>query len=820
MNKTALKRYAMRARMALIGSCIQKAYEYQITEHGENDPDITQLNGIALTTAEQQQRCQLIGKIEENGFADVMEQAAYTWFNRFIALRYMEVNGYLPSRVRVFTDEDGRFKPEILREAHTVNIPGIDREHVLLLLETQNTDALYKYLILMQCRALHEELPAMFEEHEGWTELLFPANQLREGSVIHRLVTDIPETDWHDQVQIVGWLYQYYNTEPKDRISASMKQNIKVSREQIPAATQLFTPDWIVRYMVENSLGRLWLEAHPGSSVRGQFRYYLEDVQQDAEVQEILASQCVGLRSLKPEEITFFDPCMGSGHILVYAFEVLMQIYVSCGWSEREAAVSIVKHNLYGLDLDKRAYQLSCFAVMMKARQYDRHFLTRGIQPNLSHFQELPHPDEIPQYRELAEKFRDADMYGSLLTAEMYACDVMPEQHQAAHLVKLCRILSKQYDVVCTNPPYMGASGMNDGLSDFVKKHYPDSKLDLFACFIERCAMLTKPQGFYSMITMQSWMFLSSFKRLREKLNEKTLVNMLHLGARAFDEIGGEVVQTSAFVYRNSHIKGFSGTYVRLTGVSGEAAKETLFLSGQNRYTAAQEQFRKLPGVPVAYWVSEAFLHVFERGILLRTIAAVRQGMATGNNQRFVRAWYETDIRKIMFHAADRAAALHSGKKWFPYNKGGSYRKWYGNEMYVVNWEHDGEELRTFKKSLLRNQDRYFRQCITWSKVSGGPISFRYKQPGHLFDVAGTSIFADELPVLLALCNSRVVSYIIGLLSPTLNYEVGQVADIPVLSAGIHQAHIAQIANENIMLCRQDWDSFETSHDFLRHPLI
>jgi len=562
MNKSKIQKFAMWARNELIAQVSQRAYQYGIDESGFGDASADTLNGRLLTAEEKAQRQELIKQIKEKGYKQVMEEVAYTWFNRFIALRFMEVNNYLPSHIRVFSDASGAFKPEILRDALHLELPGLNHAKVAEYIENSETEALYRYLLLTQCNALNEALPMMFERMGGYTEMLLPNNILRPDSVLARLIADIDEQDWTDQVQIIGWLYQYYNTELKDDTFAQLKKNVKIAKERIPAATQLFTPDWIVRYMVENSLGRLWLEGHPNAELRGGWKYYLDEAEQEPEVE----AQLVGLReeykTIKPEEIKVIDPCMGSGHILVYAFDVLMQIYTSAGWDQREAAQSILKNNLFGLDIDDRAAQLAYFAVMMKARQYDRRLLTRGIQPNIYSICEsngIPamtieyfhknDPKLKADIERIITEMRDAKEYGSILNitpvdfAGLYARfdeirnDISMMKQAALDellpLVQCAELLAQKYDVVVTNPPYMGSSGMNPLLTNYVKTNYPDSKSDLFACFIERCGQMAKKNGYQAMITQHAWMFLSSFEKLRTKLLAVDIVNMAHLGARA-----------------------------------------------------------------------------------------------------------------------------------------------------------------------------------------------------------------------------------------------------------------------------------------------
>ena len=815
MNKSAIQKFAVWARTALMEQVAQRAYQYGVTAEGFGEERAVTVNGQVLTPQEQQQRHELVLEVQTKGYAQVVEEVAYTWFNRFIALRYMEVNNFLPSHIRVFSNAAGAFDPEIMKEALHLELLGLDRSRVANYNEHNEHEALYRYLLLTQCNALNEALPKMFEKMGGYTELLFPNNMLRPESVIGHMVADIPEDDWRDAVQIIGWMYQYYNVEPKAKVFADLKKNIKISRENIPAATQLFTPDWIVRYMVENSLGRLWLEGHPNDTLKSGWKYYLDETAQEPEVERQLAALRAEHATLRPDEIKVIDPCMGSGHILVYAFDVLMQIYESAGWSQRDAAASIVQKNLYGLDIDSRAAQLAYFAVMMKARQYDRRFLTRGIQPNLY----------------APEGYADGREFGSLLTVE--TLEPRPEPTEELSLFEesyehqlntwnFRRLLAQKYDVVVTNPPYMGSSGMSAVLSEFVKKRFPDSKSDLFACFIERCGSLACEGGYQAMITQHSWMFLSSFEKLRDKLLRTVdIENMAHLGARAFDEIGGEVVQTTSFVIRKSHVADYKGEYCRLIKPTSQQGKEDMFLDSANRYAADQSNFSKIPGSPVAYWVSNAFLRAFDTGVLLGKIADAKQGVATADNYRFLRLWNEVSINKVSFHTHSHEEAATAREKWFPYNKGGDFRKWYGNNEFVVNWEHDGAELKQFKGSVLRNPSYYFKECFSWSLISSSVAAFRYKPAGQIFDVAGMSCFASEkqLNYLLALCNTKVVMIVLEVIAPTINYQCGDIANIPVIQDG-DTNDICEVTQDNISISKTDWDSYETSWDFKKHPLI
>lgn len=823
MNKTAIKNFAVEARVMLINAVTQLAYEFEVTENGTNDPAQESVNGRSLTAAEKNQRSQLIANIRQNGFTQTMEEAAYTWFNRFIALRFMEVNNYLPSHTRIFSDESGNFKPEVLSDAANVEIDGLDKELVLELLENQENERLYKYIIITQCNALNKGLPEMFEQIGGWTELLFPRNLLREDSVIAKMITEIPEEDWRDQVQIIGWLYQYYNTEPKDKVFADLKKNIKISAQAIPAATQLFTPDWIVRYMVENSLGRLWAEGH-GKPDDADWKYYLDEAEQEDPVKAELEKIRAEYKNIQPENIKIIDPCMGSGHILVYAFDVLIDIYRSCGWGERDAAKSILRNNLYGLDIDRRAYQLAYFAVMMKARQYNRRICSPENQPNLANFADVMGADTdmlSGSIRRFAEQFAFADTYGSLMTVnapddiDAAVSDFSPtfglNMRQFDMMMKIYKILSQKYDVVCTNPPYMGGSGMNAKLSEFVKSKFPDSKSDLFACFIEKCGQLAKPHGFYAMITQHAFMFLSSYENLRKKLMQKTTVNMAHLGARAFDEIGGEVVQTTAFVM-TGHIKDYKGTYARLVDTVGENEKRDLFLSGDKRFAAKQENFSKIPGSPVAYWVSENFIRAFERGISIDSISDFTGSQhITANNDKYLRLHWEIDANKVGM-----------GKKWVYYAKGGDFRKWYGNIELVVDWSEGAVQYyKTNSTSNLLAEKYRFKEGITYTELTSSVNTFRYLPPVCIFDKKGPSIVSvKKLWYCLGIFGTKIAPLYFAILNPTLSTQVRDVKNLPIIVNGEIEPKIDEIVKENVEICKQDWNDFETSWGFEKHPLI
>ncbi len=883
MDKNAIKKYAVWARKELISRVAQKAQQYGITETEMVDAGADSVNGKVLSAEEMQQRRALIAQINEKGYQQVMEEVAYTWFNRFSALRFMEVNGYLPSHVRVFTDENNAFKPQILAEALHLELDKLDKDKVYALKETEQTEELYKYLLIVQCNALNGILPGIFQTIADYTELLLPDNLLREGSVIEQMISQIPEDNWQDAVQIIGWLYQYYNSEKKDDVFAALKKNVKITKENIPAATQLFTPDWIVRYMVENSLGRLWVEGHPDTKTQllptpeeqaayiagsrdpedTKWHYYLEEAQQEPQVQAQLSEISKQYADLTPEQIKVIDPCCGSGHILAYLFDVLMQIYENYGYTSRDAVTSILQNNLYGLDIDDRAAQLAYFAVMMKARRYDRRFFSHTTQPHVYAIEEsnrIEKPDveyfcngklELKDAMQtILTQLYDAKEYGSILTITpqdwdaLYARFDEVADESSFHresirkkllpLVRVAQTLAQKYDVVVTNPPYMGASNMNSDLSEYVKKYYPDSKSDLFAVFIEVCSRMAKQNGYQAMITQHAWMFLSSFEKLREKMMLTETVSMAHLGARAFEEIGGEVVQTTSFVRVRTHIDNYKGVYCRLIEPTTQQDKEEMFLAGENRYTANQDNFAKIPGKPLVYWFGKRFLDSFSNNESVNTYGDARKGLVTLDNERFLRIWTEVLFSKIGIRVDSAEAALKREVKWIPINKGGLFRKWYGNNSFVVNWKSDGKEIKdniikTYRGGSytkeVRSEEKYFLPGITWTVVSTSRTSFRRYENGFIFSNSGESVTVpncneDTLDYLTGLLNSKYAERTLAVLSPTMGFESGYIAEVPVPDGLTREGSIVPIVRENIQVSKEDWDSFETSWDFTRHPFI
>ena len=883
MDKNAIKKYAVWARKELLSRVAQKAQQYGITETEMVDAGADSVNGKVLSAEEMQQRRALIAQIDEKGYQQVMEEVAYTWFNRFSALRFMEVNGYLPSHVRVFTDENNAFKPQILSEVFDLTLEGLDMEKVYALKETEQTEELYKYLLIVQCNALNSILPGMFQTIADYTELLLPDNLLREGSVIEQMISQIPEDNWQDAVQIIGWLYQYYNSEKKDDVFAALKKNVKITKENIPAATQLFTPDWIVRYMVENSLGRLWVEGHPDAKAQllptpeeqaaytagnrdpedTKWHYYLEEAQQEPQVQAQLSEISKQYADLTPEQIKVIDPCCGSGHILAYLFDVLMQIYENYGYTSRDAVTSILQNNLYGLDIDDRAAQLAYFAVMMKAVRYDKRFLKRKDedgepdvpQPHVYAIEEsnrIEKPDVEyfcngkPELKDamhtILTQLYDAKEYGSILTITpqdwdaLYARFDEVTDESSFHresirkkllpLVRVAQTLAQKYDVVVTNPPYMGASNMNSDLSEYVKKYYPDSKSDLFAVFIEVCSRMAKQNGYQAMITQHAWMFLSSFEKLREKMMLTETVSMAHLGARAFEEIGGEVVQTTSFVRVRAHIDNYKGVYCRLIEPTTQQGKEEMFLAGKNRYTANQDNFAKIPGSSVAYWLSRNSLVNFDK-VFLENFANSREGVTTGCNDQFLRLWYEVAFGNIGWNAKAANDTINCNFKWYKQMKGGDFRRWYGNREYVIDWENNGDRIQHFadeKTGRIRshnyNLDYNFHEMLTWTNISTGKFSLRYVEEGFVFDTTSSAMFLSHRNVfyVLALMNSCVAQNYLSVLCPTLKYQPGNVVKVPYIEKS--KGDVEELSKKCVALSKDDWDSFETSWDFTRHPFI
>ena len=821
MNKNAIQKYAIWARNELIEQVKQRAYQYGINDKGYGDENAAVIAGRVLSSDEKRQRREFVAQIKANGYQQAVEEVAYTWFNRFVALRFMEVNDYLPTHVRVFSDVSGGFNPEILKDVLHLELEGLDKSKVSEMLNANQTEELYRYLLLTQCNALNEALPEMFEKLGSYTEMLLPNNILRQDSVLARLVKDIDEDDWKEAVQIIGWMYQYYITELNEIVYDGTLSKSKIPKELISAATTIYTPDWAIRYMVDNSLGKLWLENHPNDKLKANLKYYLEDAEQTPEVAERLSVLRSQSPVKSPEDIRLIDPCMGSGHILVYAFDVLIQIYESVGVSPRDAAKMILEKNIYGLDIDHRAYQLAYFSLMMKARQYNRRILDGSVQP------QVYSPSGYPDGLEL----------GSII--KVNKLEPKPEIPKELTLFNLDyestlnawnfrRLLSQKYDVVVTNPPYLGSKRFSPKLYDYVIANYPDVKSDLsMVMFQHALADLSRKNGFIAFITTTSWLFLSSFEKLRKfVLSGYDFESLVDFGTELFEgKVGHNPI--AAWVNRNSRTHKAMRS-VRLVDYcySRRDEKEPEFFNESNHHRVVPDEFDKIQGSPIAYWVSDKLLQAFEDGKPLVSLADPKQGLATADNNRFLRLWYEVVSGRIGFTCASIEDSVSSGKKWFPYNKGGEFRKWYGNNDYTVNWENDGNEIRNFGdgtgyiRSRAQNTQYYFKPAVTWSKISSGSIAFRFKPEGHIFDVAGTSIFANpDLELyLLGFNNSVVALTIASVLSPTLNYEVGHIASFPIIEQRADE--VKSIVSQNINLSRTDWDSFETSWDFKQHPLL
>ena len=898
MNKTAIKNFAIWARNKLIADVSYDARLIGITEDGIAKPlpqsfgdtqffDIGTAEPYSISGEAVRQRNKLVVVIQQKekdtdyktAYQYVIEEVAYTWFNRLIAIRFMEVNDYLPSHIRILSSESGKLEPDLVTTPFDAEMPFTAEEEtqIFQLKQDNKLDEVFRILFLKQCNALNEILPALFEKTKNYTELLLSLSVTNQDGVVYHLIHDIPEDDFNiergGQVEIIGWLYQYYNTELK---AAAFAKNGKITKEEIPAVTQLFTPDWIVRYMVENSLGRLWVEGHPDCGLKENWKYYLEEAQQEPEVQAKLSEIRKEYAALNPEDIKLIDPCMGSGHILVYAFDVLMQIYESAGYSQRDAVKSILEHNIYGLDIDDRAYQLAYFAVMMKARQYNRRILNGentchvyAIQEsnsiNRAHIKffgaglsDLEKNTAKMQLEGLLDILTDAKEYGSILNVESYNWELLhrfvsavdaEEQitmdsaglevtvEQLLTLIDIAATMARKYDVVVTNPPYMGSSGMDAKLSDFTKKNYPDSKSDFFSVFMERADIFVNPNKFTSLITMESWMFLSSFEKLREKINQsKTIINMVHM---PYLGKGGTSLGinfgTAAVIMRKGYVPDYAAQYEYT--VYYECNEEGVpfeFPTKNERWkTAKQSNFSKIPGSPIAYWISDNVISTFNEKLMARNYADFRHGMSTSDNNRFLRLWYEVLEDNIGFSAKSKDDT-HK-RKWYIYLKGGAYRKWYGNYSYVVNWQNNGQEIKDISNIkypylkgnldfVLGGQMYFFKPGYTWSSLTSGSFGIRKFDKGCLFDAKGQCYFTNNTEVgdyMLGFYNSVVFSIYGKILAPTLDFNSGVISKAPVKipRQEIH-TKANMIVNECVQLSQSDWDSFETSWDFQRHPLI
>lgn len=910
MNKNAIKKFAIEARKKLIDSVTDKAGMLGITEKSCSEPitkgadfEVYQTvagTEVTLNKRQCEQRRRLVVQIESRGYEAVVEEVAYTWFNRICAIRFMEVNDYLPNRVRVLSSEkEGKMEPDLVTQAPDVDLDltAQEKEEIInwkMSGTSEDTDKMFGKLFLKQCHQLHDILPGLFEADSDYMELLFGISYTNKDDVIYMLVnpeTGIPEADFNvssldeegnptGQVEIIGWLYQYYNTELKDDTFAKLKKNVKITKERIPAATQLFTPDWIVRYMVENSVGRIWIEHlravdpstdEKATAERFGWKYYLPEAEQEEAVNVKLAEIRTTYKDLKPTDITCIDPCMGSGHILIAMFDVLMDIYESAGYDKREAAFEIVEHNIHGLDIDQRAYQLAYFAVMMKGRGYNRRFLRgRDGKPepkvyaiaesneiNRNHLQffgthlsAMERNLAVMQIEGLLDKFKDAREYGSILNVdecdwellEKYVEDLDVDgqisfesfgsdetQAQLRKLVRVAHNLGQKYDAVVTNPPYMGASNMNPVLSKFIKDNFADYKSDFFSAFMIKCSNMAKTWGYLGFLTPYVWMFIQSYEKLRQYLFTKaTIQTLIQFEYSAFEEA---TVPICTFVFKNTYADK-KGCYLRLTDFRGgmEVQRKKALEAVHNHecgfyYEQNAKNFSKIPGSPVAYWASKNVTDIFQKGIQLGSISNPRQGMATTNNNKFLRYWYEVDKFKIGFNYNGLEQTENGAHKWFPYNKGGQYRKWYGNQEYVVNWYKNGKDLKEYTKDApggrMNNMEFYFNPSVTWSKITSGAFSTRYVPKGFIFDVAGCSVFSNDkekLIFLLGFTNSCIAKYILTIISPTLNYEVEHIKKLPIIFG--EPKMIQEKITSLILISKKDWDSFETSWGFKHHPLV
>ena len=853
MYKTAIKTFAINSRKKLM-----EDVEYKMSLVGINKDKITEpissADGIetyqmggstnSIYDNDISKRERLVKEVKQKGFENVVEEVAYTWFNRIIAIRFMEINNFIPTKTRVLSSETpGKLEPDIITEALDIDLDYSqeDKELIFKLKDENKSDELFRFLFIKQCNKLNEILPGLFEKTDDYLELLLNISFTNEDGVIRQLIDTIPEEDFGSQVEIIGWLYQFYNTELKDETFANLKKRIKISKERIPAATQLFTPDWIVKYMVENSVGRLWLEGHPNDELKSKWKYYVDEAEQEPEVEQQLITIRKESEILKPEDITVIDPCMGSGHILVYVFEVLMDIYVSEGFTEKDACESILKNNIYGLDIDKRAYQLAYFAVLMKARKYNRRILTKGISPLLcsieetnsitqEFIEELISQDRTNEkhWNDLHDAFRDAKEYGSILDIkninfnELYDSihnyelnknnlnkyKYQNEIQLMKTIILQSKLLAKNYDIVATNPPYMGNSSMNPNLKDYLKNKYPNSKSDLFAVFIEKCHEFCNENGFIAMITQQSFMFLSTFENLRvELINNHTIIDMAHLGARAFDEIGGEVVQATSFINRNNFIENYNSTFHRLTEFNSESKKEEEFHNDENKHNIKQSDFDKIPGSPIAYWVTEEIVYAFTNNKLLNDVSILKSGRSTsGENDRLFKFWFEIDFTDITFNANNLKEV---NSKYIPLNKGGSYRKWYGNKDYV--------SLREFAS----NSELDFRESLTWSDINSSNFSARLHETGLISNNVGKRAYFDnndELLYNLGYLNTNLCQFLLNLIIPTIHFDIGYVGKIPVVFQDVET--VINLVKCNIEISKYDWDDYELSWEFIKHPFL
>lgn len=874
MDKPAIKKFAIWARNKLIADTKYRAGLVGVTETAVAEPlpqsnETVQFFDVGLpqpyriegdaVTQRQRFVTELNKETAKQGsytaaYQTVVDKVAYTWFNRLIAVRYMEVNDLLPSRTRVLSSADGRAEPQIVTTPFdaVLDYTPAEQQQIVALKNDNKLDEAFRLLFLKQCAALGDCLPRLFEQVDDYMPLLLALSFTDKDGVVCHLVNDIPESDWQDAVQIVGWLYQYYNTEPKEQVFANLKKNIKISAENIPAATQLFTPDWIVRYMVENSLGRLWSEGHPDFD-KSEWKYYLDEAPQEPQVAQQLAELRKGYAALTPEDIKCIDPCMGSGHILAYLFDVLMQIYRSAGYTDRDAAASIVEHNLYGLDIDDRAAQMAYFVVMMKGCHYDSRFLRRHLNPHVYAIQESGEltADALGRLgkqestaRALLDGFKDAKEYGSILQPKVTLAELDALQEQLREvdgasdvgsltdqlvagqivnvlypLIEQARMLVQKYDVVVTNPPYMGASNMNPRLNDFIKNRYPDYKSDFFSAFIVRGSEMTKPEGYCGYFTPYVWMFIKSYEKLREYLYTNTTVEtLIQFEYSAFEEA---TVPVCTFAFKNSHVSK-KGCYLRLVdfrgGMEVQRQKTLEAIANHNcgfYYEQNTDNFSKIPGSPVAYWVSDNFLRAFDNEKIGKY--AISDGQTkTGDNDKYLRLLWEVPVDKI-----------GKGKHWVLHAKGGPFRRWYGNVDTLIDWSDSARaHYRADRVARIAPEYIWFRKGICWTLISSNKLhGFRLLDDNSTFNLAAPSVFfSDErmMIYILGYLNSKFSQEIIALLNPTLNTNIGDITTQPLCygKSPEKEEKVVGLVTENIALSKSDWDAFETSWDFKHHPLV
>ena len=863
MNTSNIKKYAPQARNDFIAAMRKQAAKYGITADSilpaEQKGDLLLIGDQVFPLSVMKPRDKLIKRIQTSSFEQTIDYIAYSWFNRLCAIRYMECKGLLDHGRRVLSSADGSAGlPQILEECLDIELPSLDSSRVAeLKLDGNKDEELYRELLLAQCHALNQVMPLLFEQVSDESELLLPDNLTKTDSLIRDLVSSIPEEDWSD-VQIIGWLYQFYISEKKDQVIGKV-----VKSEDIPAATQLFTPNWIVKYLVQNSVGRLWLMAQPDSTLASEWEYYIQPAEQTDEVNAQL-KQLIDVRisedgdTLNPESITVLDPACGSGHILVEAYDCLKAIYLERGYRSRDIPRLILENNLYGIDIDTRAAQLASFALLMKAREDDRRLFSNPPKLNIIALQDSQ-PERLEAFsqdlastgiaqtdlKELLDLFEHASTFGSLiqipeafaiklpnletkLNTALESGDIFAQQsaQELLPLVQQAKLLAKQYDAVIANPPYMGGKGMNTALKDFAKKKFPDSKSDLFAMFIERGFAWCKDSGFNSMVTMQSWMFLSSYEAMREKLlQDRTLSCMVHMG----NGVMGIAFGTAATVMLNNHVNNYEGSfsYCENDDVNEFGIPKQFPVQNERLKTAKPDDFKKIPGSPIAYWVSDNVREIFDISPSLSSIAETRKGMVTGNNENYVRSWYEIKISNFGAAGYSRESAKSSGLKWFPYNKGGGFRKWYGNKIDVVNWQNDGALLQSAKHPTENrvwatnfNLDYIFKPNVNWGAVTSSDFSARYSCGSELFDAGGSAAFTDNYPLMLliAYLNSYVASYCLKTINPTLNFQAGNISNLPIKI--MNSDTVTTYTSKLIDLSKTDWDSYEISWDFTENPII